>query len=218
MLRKKYSCGSKVLHPLSPDNFSNGRTGPLQPVSYTLILLSLIVTLSVKTPGTSGNKEQETTRDTMLMSCLQIEIKISIQSIFNKNFSCNPVLMVILMVIYNYHLSHPIFSETDSHMLRVEANSPFRMQRYLQEMSYHRAIRSRCPWWKERKSCQEREGRVGGLQSVGANFGVHLLLQRGRISRSVNQPVVLFWYQLGNVFVQHANYVAFQKQVRIHIN
>ena len=61
-------------------------------------------------------------------------------------------------------------------MLRVEANSPFRMQGYLQEMSYHSAIRSRCPWWKERKSCQEREGRVGGLQSVGANFGVHLLL------------------------------------------
>lgn len=98
----------------------------------------------------------------MLMSCLQIEIQISIQSIFNKNFSCNPVLMVILMVIYNYHLSHPIFSETDSRMLRVEANSPFRMQGYLQEMSYHSAIRSRCPWWKERKSCQEREGRVGG--------------------------------------------------------
>lgn len=25
----------------------------------------------------------------------------------------------------------------------------------------------------------------------------------------INQPVVLFWYQLGNVFVQHANHVAF---------
>lgn len=47
-------------------------------------------------------------------------------------------------------------------MLRVEANSPFRMRGDLQEMSYHCAIRSRCPWWEERKPCQEREGRGKG--------------------------------------------------------
>lgn len=55
----------------------------------------------------------------------------------------------------------------------------------------------------------EKKGEEGGWATVSVcKFWCSFTVVK-REDFTINQPVVLFWYQLGNVFVQHANYVAF---------